>query len=92
MLALLVAEPLVDELAVAGEVVFLAGAGGHLVLAQALGTRSKHVSRYRLLICVCVTNRTTRVGPNSQAMQFIVKYIYNCNYNTFIRQKCNTIV
>ena len=39
MLAPLVAEPLVDELAVAGEVVLLAGAGGHLVPAQALATQ-----------------------------------------------------
>ena len=39
MLAPLVAEPLVDELAVAGEVVLLAGAGGHLEPAQALATQ-----------------------------------------------------
>ena len=78
MLAPLVAEPLVDELAVAGEVVLLAGAGGHLEPAQALATHREHVSRYRLLMCV--TSRTTRVGPNSQPMQFIVNYNYNCNY------------
>ena len=53
MLAPLVAEPLVDELAVAGEVVLLAGAGGHLEPAQALATHSEHVSRYRLLDNVC---------------------------------------